>query len=120
MSNLFTGSDLNYITSMQGELMPDLCTLRAVTNTSDGSGGWTEGTSDTANVPCRLMMNSGSESVRANQVTAERSYILTIPKTYTITPRTRVIKAGVTYEVVSVNDGSSYVTALRATCVRVE
>ncbi len=117
---LFTGSDMNYITFMQGELMPDLCTLRTVTNTSDGSGGWTEGTSDTANVPCRLMMSSGRESVQANQVTAERSYVLTIPKTYTITPRTRVIKAGVTYEVVSVNDGASFTTALRATMTRVE
>lgn len=117
---LITGSDLSYIKYMQGELMPDTCSLRTVTLSSDGSGGWTEGTSDTANVPCRLMMSSGRESVQASQVTAERSYILTIPSTYTLTPRMRVVKAGVAYEIISVNDGASFVTALRATCVRVE
>ena len=117
---LFTGSDMNYIKYMQGELMPDLCTIRNVTPVDDGSGGWTEGTSDTANVPCRLMMSSGRESVQASQVTAERSYILTIPSTYTLTPKMRVVKAGIAYEIVSVNEGASFISALRATCVRVE
>lgn len=117
---LLTGLDTAYIKAQQSLGMPDTCTLRTVTLTSDGSGGWTEGTSDQASVPCRLMYQTGNEGIRANMMVSERSYILTIPSTYTLTPATRVIKGGVTYEVDSVNQSQSWQTATRAMLKRVE
>lgn len=118
-----SSADVAHMSRMQAHLLPDTCTLRTVTQTSDGSGGWTEGTSDVTAVPCRLMVNAvyaGREVIQADQVRPERTYILTIPETYTLTPKMRIVKAGVTYEVISVNEGASYGTALRATLTRVE
>lgn len=117
---LLTSLDIIHITAMQADLMPDTCTLREISQTGDGSGGWTEGTSDTAGVPCRLMYGSGNEAIQANTVMPSRQYTVTIPATYTLTQKTRVIKAGITYEVTSVNEGASMQTAKRATLTRVE
>ena len=115
-----SNADVAHMAAMQAHLLPDTCTLRTVTQTSDGSGGWTEGTSDVTAVPCRLMVNAGREVIQADQVRPERTYTLTIPETYTLTPKMRIVQAGVTYEVISVNEGASYGTALRATLTRVE
>lgn len=119
-----TGVDLVLIKAWQIIAMPDTCTLRTVTLTSDGSGGWTEGTSDQLVVPCRLR-EQGARSIGIEQINGERAiptrtYILTVPSTYAITPQMRVIKGGVTFEVTSVNQGTSWNTATRAVCERVE
>ena len=104
--------------------MPDTCTLRTVTLTSDGSGGWTEGTSDETLVPCRLMQVSlqslGIEQVNAGRAVPTRAYMLTVPFAYTLTPQMRVVKDGVTFEVTSVNQSLSWSTARRAVVERVE
>lgn len=104
--------------------MPDTCTLRTVTFASDGSGGWTEGTSDASDVPCRLMQVSsqsiGIEQINGGRIARTRSYMLTVPYSYTLTPKMRAIKDGVTFEVTSVNQSLSWHTARRAVVERVE
>ena len=121
---LLSDADLERMRTFQEGAMPDTCTLRTVTLTSDGSGGWTEGTSDQLVVPCRLreqgMRSTGVEQINGERVVPTRAYILTVPSTYTITPQMRVISGGVTFEVTSVNQGTSWNTATRAVCERVE
>ena len=120
---LLSDADLERMRTFQEGAMPDTCTLRTVTLTSDGSGGWTEGTEDTANVPCRLMQVSnarGIEDVNAGRVVPTRSYMLTVPITYTLTPQMRVVKDGATFEITSVNQSLSWSTARRAFVERVE
>lgn len=116
---LLLPSDLTFLRAAQAKAMPDVCTLRTVTQSSDGSGGWTEGTSDAANVPCRLTYTGGNRLIEALQATTERDYILTIPTTYTVSPGMRVVKGGDTFNVVSVNDPASWQTAKRATLRRI-
>jgi SPP1 family predicted phage head-tail adaptor len=115
---LLTDAELAHLRMVQEGAMPDTCTLRSVTVTNDGSGGWCEGTSDVAEVPCRFSFQSGSERIAGQQQAGERTYVISVPVRYALTPKMRVIKDGSTYEVVAVNENASLMTTKRATLMR--
>jgi hypothetical protein len=117
-----TPSELQYMQDTQEAAMPDTCTLRTVSYPSDGSGGWTEGTSasDLTNVPCRISYNGGSRLVEALKITPERDYIASFPVRFVVKPGMQVIHSGVTFNVISTNEGASWTTVRRATLRRAE
>ena len=107
------------------ELMPDTCTILSVAYTSDGEGGMTEawGTA-TASVKCRLdfitsHLSMGREVVVGGAVQPYTSAVLSLPYDTVITPANRVTVNGDTFAVKSVNDGQSWIIAVRARLERV-
>ena len=65
---MLSSSDLTFIKANQASALPDLGTLRTVTNVS-GEGTFTETLTDEANVPYRLSFNAGSERIAGAAVT---------------------------------------------------
>jgi len=100
--------------AVQADFLPDTCTLRAVTRSSDGQGGWTDAWADTyTGVPCRLavMPIQGGESAAGSQVTSLSAWVLHIPWDQAVDPEWRVVHEGITYEIVQLEASHTNRTA---------
>lgn len=98
-----------------GELLPDTCDILAITRTSDGAGGWSETTSTVASaVPCRLdFPNPGKEVVSNASNTPFKTGTLSMAYDQTVTTANQILKGGVTYNVIGVNAGQSWIGVVR-------
>ncbi len=96
-------------------LFPDTCNILSVTNTSDGMGGFTQawGTAS-ANVPCRIDYQTGSEALTAESLKPYQRAFVSMPYDTTITTSNRIQINGVSHSVVSVNVNQSWIGVKRA------
>jgi hypothetical protein len=96
-------------------LLPDTCTILAVTYASDGQGGQTEtwGTA-AASVACRLDALRGFEGQAGAAVQPFHAWVITLPANTTITPANRIVHGGATYSVTSVDGAKSWEACVRA------
>lgn len=100
-----TSSELTGIRDSIADLLPGTGDIYAITNTADGFGGYTEGTtivSGGSNVPYRLdplqYRPEGNEQLAGGAVLPFHTYQLTIPWNYgTIIQNTHLFKAGTIY-----------------------
>ena len=101
--------DLASIRQAAAELLPDRCHLLTKTTVSNGQGGQTAtwGTAS-ANVPCRLDMMHGMETLTGGALQQYTGYMLSMPHDTTITQSYRVLLNDITYAVKAVNTNQSW------------
>ena len=100
-----TSSELTEIKNAIADLLPGTGDIYSVSNTADGFGGYTEGTtivSGGSNVPYRLDPRTtnpnGDESMAGGAILPFHTYVLTIPASYgTIINDQCWFKAGTVY-----------------------
>lgn len=102
------------------QLLPDTCSILAVTYTSDGEGGLTEawGTAY-ANVACRLDFTSGVETNIGGAVNPYTRAKISLPYDTVLATTNRIYAGGYTYAITSINNGQSWNVSVRAELERV-
>jgi hypothetical protein len=109
-----TAAELAYMQGVQNEFLPDLCTVRRVTNVDDGYGGTTTTNVDTTNVPCRAW--NTTTHAEDNVAEAERNlfpYTFTFKVGQDVIVQDQILYGGKTFQVRSINQPDSWMTALR-------
>lgn len=120
---MLTAADLAAMRAVQEEVMPTSCTVRAPgTATSDGAGGTTRGDPTDTTTICRVTRASRTQPV--TDVLAARIgelvlYQLRLPHGTTVENDYQIIVGTQTFEVLAVEIGLSYATALTVYCVEV-
>lgn len=107
--------DLETIRDSIETLLPQTCHILSLTGTLDGQGGFTEswGTA-TASVKCRLdAARVGREELVAANLQPFSAWTLTVPHDTTITAANRVEVGSDTFNVISVDNGKSWIGSLR-------
>jgi hypothetical protein len=123
MSLGFSSDELAQIRADILKLLPDTCSILAVTNTSDGAGGFTETwgtvTGGTA-VPCRLdYRKEGRETVTSAAINPYHGGLLSLAYDQAITTQNRVSIAGQAYSVTGVNSQQGWLTVQQILVERV-
>lgn len=115
-----TDNELAQMRADIANLLPDTCSILSVAYTSDGEGGWSEawGTA-TASVACRIDFKMGREVVVGGAVQPFTRVILSLPYNTALSTNDRILSGGNTYAVKSVNNGQSWIVAVRAELERV-
>jgi head-tail adaptor len=113
-----TDAELASIRDDIAALLPDTCVIQTITNTADGLGGYTRGTTIAGTVDCRLdakIINNlrASESMAAGGIQPFHQYILTVPYDTTITTNNQVQKDNEVYNVISVDTEKSWIGSVR-------
>ena len=95
-------------------LLPDTCTLLSPVETrgSDGSVLVTWGTAATS-VKCRFDPLTGSEQTAAGAAQVFQGYRVTLPADTTVTTAYRVVKGGITYNIITADPGKSLAGSVR-------
>jgi len=113
-----TDAELTAIRADIEDLLPDTGYIIAVTETADGLGGQSIGTSIAGTVSCRLdpkiinTLNSGEEMVGA-AVESFHRWILTLPYNTTIAANNQFLHNDVLYNVSSIDDDKSWKASVR-------
>lgn len=105
---MFSTGELTRLRAMQEDFLPDTCTIQTLSTARTSRGGTSESWANTyTNVPCRLAVTTrvAGEQQLGDRVQSVTYVLLTILRTQAVSPRDRVIKDGVTYEITSVSDG---------------
>ena len=109
VDKLLQSMDLTYMRSEAKTAMPDTVNIQRRTNTSDKQGGYTEAWADAyQNIPARLTIKSGSETLSDGRVNSQTEATLTVPYDQTIEQSNRVVHSSGTYEVQFVNAGKTW------------
>lgn len=95
------------------DLLPGTCDIITVTNTVDGYGGYTTGTSSAGTAACRLDPIKGEEVTAGGEVMPFFRYVLTLPHDTTITTENQVEIDSDIYNVHSIDDNKSYKGSVR-------
>lgn len=115
-----TAADIAQMRADVLKMLPDTCAILSVAYTRDGEGGLTEvwGTA-TASVACRLDFKQGRELEVGGAVQPFTRAVLSLPYDTVLATSNRVVVNSNTYAVKSVNDGQSWIVAVRAEVERV-
>ena len=111
MTTFFTAAEIAELTEQDESAMQSTCTLRRVTRSDDGAGGWME-TETTSTVKCRFEAASGREAVSADQLQAFGRHHVALPKTTNVNGIDRVSVDGRAYKVIYVSPVHTYSTSL--------
>jgi len=109
--SVISGLMLAQMRAMVLARLPDVAVISAITNTSDGAGGWSEGLVTSGTVACRvdpLGANATESQVVVSREALEVTYRLTLPHDAPIAQNNRVVINGRTYEVVAVSIDHSW------------
>lgn len=119
---MLTSDEMEAMRAVQSAAMPDSCTVKRLTLTSDGAGGQSESWDTSATVSCRLgrLGQSGEERAIAERLAAMTPFVVTVPTGTDIQPEDRITIAGRTFEVVAVLATGVWETALRVAVTEVE
>ena len=114
VNKLLQTDDLVYARSESQKALPDNITIQRKTLVSDKQGGFTESWSNVyQNVPGRVSVTGGSESMSAGQQDVQITATLTIAYDQSIEQTDRVIHGDETYEVQMVDSGKTWALARR-------
>lgn len=119
-----TDNELEKMRSLADDWLPDTCTIQTLTTTLGNQGGVIKSWSNTyTNVLCRLdpggSPGGGSESLQNETIVGIGDFVLSVPYDQAIGITDRIVHQSKTYEVVSVNDLTSYRTLRRASLKRI-
>jgi len=119
---MLTSDEMEAMRAVQSAAMPDSCTVKRLTLTSDGAGGQSEGWDTSATVSCRLgrLGQSGEERAIAERLAAVTPFVVTVPTGTDIRPEDRIAIGGRTFEVVAVLATGAWETALRVAVTEVK
>lgn len=113
------------IAAMRDDLedsMPDTCVIQRRSLTTDGQGGKTEAWAAAGTVVCRLSpqgIGRGDETSRAERISGEEEWVVTLPALSDVTTTDRLVVLGVTYEPVGLRAVRSWELSRRVTCKRI-
>jgi SPP1 family predicted phage head-tail adaptor len=112
---LLSAAQLSQMRAQQTASLDQTCTLRTPAGeVSDDAGGTTPSGSVTdASVACRLGIPNGQEREIAARLGRDITATITFPHGTAVATTQQIVVGGNTYEVVDVNDDSSYKTATR-------
>ena len=113
-NQLLQSNDLTYARTEIQKAMPDNVTVQRKTLVSDKQGGFTESWPDVyQDIPGRVSVVSGSESMTAGRQDVQISATLTVAYDQSIEQSDRVLHGDETYEVESVDSGKTWALARR-------
>lgn len=124
--NTPSSADIARMKATAQAILTQTCSIARPTETADGQGGWTKGSSAVASdVACRLAVRQnaviGSEiGQQSGRVVATIEYTLKLKDTQDIEPDDLVTIGGETYRVESVWDEHQWETVKRCKVTRVE
>ena len=109
VNKLLQTSDLTYMRSEAKTAMPDTVNIQRMSQTADGQGGFiVEWSNVYQNVPARLSAAGSTESLTAGRQNSEPDFYLTVGSDQSIEETDRVVHTSGTYEVQSVDNGTSW------------
>ena len=119
---MLTSDEMEAMRAVQSAAMPDSCTVKRLTVTSDGAGGQTDSWDTSATVNCRLgrLGSSGEERIIADRLAAVTPVLVTLPSGTDVGPHDRIEVDSRTFEVVAVLATGVWETARRVVCVEVQ
>lgn len=97
----FTSNELARMRATADKALPDSCTIRRATLTSDGMGGQTQTWANTATVACRLMPRNTqpAEMAVAGRLTNANGWIITLPYATDVTEKDVIAIGSRSFEV---------------------
>jgi head-tail adaptor len=100
--------DLSRMRTVAGSALPDTGTIHSQAYVSDGGGGGTVTWTAAGTVPCRVapLMTGGVEQVTGGRISPTADTVITLRHDATITPSSRLVANGGTYNVEHVRDRS--------------
>jgi len=121
---VLTAAEIAAMQDTQEAALPDTCTIKSCTLSSDSAGGYTESWSDKATgVACRIApirSLSDAEAAVGGALQGKSVWQLTLPAGQDIQHTDRVVVGSATYEVVSLGSEGAWETATRAIVVRLD
>lgn len=121
---MLTAGEIAGMRATQAAALPDTCTVKKRTLTSDSAGGYTETWAARAsNVACRLApvrSSADTERLAGDAFRGRSLWQLTMAAGQVIEHTDRVESGGVTYDVVAVQSGGAWATATRALIARAD
>jgi len=115
---MLTSTEIEAMRTMQEAALPDTCTIKRRTLTSDGQGGYTESWSTVDTVNCRLSPATRlpEEIAQAGKLTGTTAWIVTLDHDADVTAEDRLEIGSKTLEVLAVLSGKTWETARRVIC----
>lgn len=96
------------------DLLPDTCSILAVTHTPNGQGGQTDTwATASSRIPFRLDVVTGREMVSGGALQPFTKYKGSLPYDAVITAQSRILHNGITYAVTGVNVDASWQAVVR-------
>ncbi len=115
-STLLSANELADIRSATELLLPQSVIISALTEVSEGQGGFTQSWAASGTVDCRLVAKQGGERMLAGQIAATGSYMLTVPHDSTIAVDNRATVDGIAYRVLFIDAVKTWRAAIRCDC----
>ena len=115
---MITSKELALMRRTAGLMLPGSCTIQTRTRVFDGQGGETETWTDATNIPCKLDTDVPQHhSTEGDQYRVHDFWVFKFRYDQTIESGSRVVFESDTYEVVTVEDDTTW-RALRRAYVR--
>ena len=89
------------------------CVIERVTLTSDGQGGFTQAFAAVGTADCRIVANSGNTKITGATFERVGDYTITLASGTDVEEQDRIIKDGINYRVLFVDDVRDWQTAAR-------
>jgi hypothetical protein len=119
LMNAISVTELARLQAAQAALLPDFATIRTRTQTTDGQGGRTD-TYTTTVVRGRLRPMSAEQIARfADQLAGVSGWVITVPVGTAVALGDQIRVDSVDYDVIGLNEGETWPTALRVYVRRV-
>ena len=114
VNKLLQSNDLAYARAESQKAMPDNVTIQRKTLVSDKQGGFTESWSNVyQNIPGRVSVTGGSESLAAGRQDVQISATLTVAYDQSVEQSDRVLHGDETYEIQTADSGKTWALARR-------
>jgi hypothetical protein len=117
------GASLTQMRRQRGETLLETCTLRSATEASDSAGGWTQAWGTGAPVACAVATSSGTGARSGGVIgigAESRAWQVALAHDAVVKPADRILWAGRTLEVVSVDLPGTHGVQTTVFCVEVD
>ena len=117
---MLTDSQISEMRATQAAALPDRCTIQRQSAPGDSRGGQSVSYNDYAlNVNCRLGRNAQSArpGVRGDRTETPIPWVVTFAYNQDVLITDRIVIDARTFEVMSVEDHTDWMTALRVKCI---
>ncbi len=113
---MLTAAELAAMRSIQNDFMPGTAVIQRATLTPDGTGGYSESWQAVGTVRVRLYPQNSramAETVAGAQVLSVTRWFVTMPTGTEVSASDRLLIDNRTFEILEVNNGEMYQTAVR-------
>lgn len=117
---MLTDAEISQMRATQAATLPDLCTIQRKSAPGDSQGGQTVSYSNYASgISCRLGRNSQGArggGVRGDRIETSIPWAVTFAYDQDVQMTDRIVIGARTFEVMSIEDHTEWMTALRVKC----